>query len=184
MPGCPPTLAPATPATSGNRPGLDRGASAGRRLRTVAARPQTGHSMVRTRKRREARQHWPGRCSPPQGLATRWTRRPKQTDDIGSKQTGPGPDILWSAPRSAEKHASIGLGDADHLREWPRDGPGSPSTRATEDPSGRASDRTFYGPHLEAPRDAPALAWAMLTTQGMATGWTTRPRQADDKGPQ
>jgi hypothetical protein len=184
MPGCPPTLAPATPATSGNRPGLDRGASAGRRLRTVAARPQTGHSMVRTRKRREARQHWPGRCSPPQGLATRWTRRPKQTDDIGSKQTGPGPDILWSAPRSAEKHASIGLGDADHLREWPRDGPGSPSTRATEDPSGRASDRIFYGPHLEAPRDAPALAWAMLTTQGMATGWTTRPRQADDKGPQ
>jgi hypothetical protein len=130
----------------------------------------SGHFKVRTWPCQDARQHWLPQRQPPQGTAPAWTGGPRPADDSEPWRPDPRPDILWSAPGSDERHASIGLGDAHHLRDWPRDGPGGQSRRTTSDPSRRAPDRTFYGPHPEAPRSTPALAWAMLTTSGNGHG--------------
>jgi hypothetical protein len=61
---------------------------------------------------------------------------------------------------------SIGLGEASHPREWPLPGPEGSGRRAAQDHGGRTLNRTFYGPHLEAPGCLPALARARPATPG------------------
>jgi len=133
----------------------------------------SGHFKVRTWNRRDARQHWLGRCRRPRGMAAAWTRRPPQPGDPGPLWPDPGPDILWSAPEIAGMPAYIGLGDAGHPREWPWPGPGGPCRRATQDHGGRTLDRTFYGPHLKSPECPPTLAWVTPVTpeNGPALDW-------------
>ena len=100
--------------------------------------------MVRTWKRRDARQHWPGRGQPPRGMAPTWTGRPRQAGGLGPRWSDPRPDILWSAPGSAGMPASIGLGEASHSGKWPRPGPGGPDRKTTEDHGGRTPDRVDF----------------------------------------
>jgi len=103
-------------------------------------------------------------------------RKPRQAGGPGPRWSNPEPDILWSAPGSAEMRANIGRGKASHPTEWPRTGPEAPGMRAAKDHGGRTQagwrtsrpietgfdpsapkKRTFYGPHPTPRRPASAL---------------------------
>ena len=62
--------------------------------------------------------------------------------------------------------ARIGPDEAGHPWEWPQPGPEVPSRRPIQDHGGRTQHRTFYGPHLEPPGCAPALARTRPATPG------------------
>jgi hypothetical protein len=74
----------------GNGPDLDRKALAGGRARTTGAGPWTGHSMVRTWNRWDARQYWPGRGTGHPGNGPGLDPGTRQTGDPGPRWPNPG----------------------------------------------------------------------------------------------